>query len=286
MEERQRAIAAAQQQTQAGSSRSRQPSPGPSTRVPLPDGAGHRRDRSRGPETRFPISTASVQSPTAKGVMSPTSTTSSHRDSLGVPQSPPQPRMQPAPAPPSPPPKDVPRTNGSIHQPPPAEEETPEATPPTNRERSATEASKRQSVAPTLSASITGPQDFMSPSHYYSSSIDSSNPTPTTSTAPTSVAESTKGPQVPSKYKINNPDSEDNSPATDGNEAPAKRDSLNRRAYPARKGTGGLQRQSLVMGGNRDSDSGSYTQSPIDAQNAESSPAAGVQLQDKPMDFD
>ncbi|KAK0821711.1 Rho-GTPase-activating protein 8 [Friedmanniomyces endolithicus] len=313
MEERQRAIAAAQQ-AQAGSNRSRQPSPGPgSTRVPLPDGAGHRRDRSRGPETRFPISTANIQGSSTKGLMSPTtSVSSSHRDSLTVPLSPPQPRTQTSPTP------DFPRTNGTLHQPPPAEDEP--AEPAANRtERHANEASKRQSIPPTLSASISSPGDFMSPSHYYSSSIDSPTPPPTTtSTGPTSIAESTRSdappshapPNPPSKYKISNPDDSAAEPqpsspasktaaASTADNLPVKKDSLGRsgaRGYPARKGTGGLARQSLVMGGaaagKRDSvdSGGGYAQSPIESaagmRAGEAPGAAGVQLEDKPMDFD
>lgn len=65
---------------------------------------------------------------------------------------------------------------------------------------------------------------------------------------------------------------------------PAKRDSLTRSAAArgfVRKGTGSLQRQSLVQGRERDSISsesgGGYAQSPVEK---------GVQLEDKPMDFD
>ena len=106
MEERQRAIAAAQHaQATGGGSRARQPSPGPGYRAPMAEGTSHRRDRSRGPETRFPISTASVQSPSDKQrIMSPTSSSSSHhRDSLSVPQSPPATRQPPAASTTSPP---------------------------------------------------------------------------------------------------------------------------------------------------------------------------------------
>ncbi|KAK3615287.1 Rho-GTPase-activating protein 8 [Elasticomyces elasticus] len=290
MEERQRAIAAAQQ-AQAGSSRNRQPSPGPGARSSLVEGSGHRRDRSRGPETRFPISTANIQSPTAKGLMSPTtSVTSSHRDSLGVPQSPPQPRSNTSPTP------DAPRTNGSLHQPPPAEEEPAETF--TTKERNPPEPpSKRPSVIPSLSASITGPSDFMNPSHYYSNSIDSpSTITPTTTTNPAPAPESTKPDSAYSKYRVSNTDdveppspiSKSSAAAADG--TPIKRDSLNRtRGYPARKGTGNLGRQSLIMGGaggtgKRDSmDSNGYAQSPVEAPRVVD---AGVQLEDKAMDFD
>jgi hypothetical protein len=186
MEERQRAIAAAKQaQAGASSGRSRQPSPSPGARVPLEGGSTHRRDRSRGPETRFPVATpSSVQSPATKHVASPTSSTSSknHRDSLTVPQSPPParqtatstnspPKSQPEVT--SPPAQDPPRTNGSIHQPPPAENDSAVSYSSTGRDRSGTESSKKISVQPTMSASLSGPQDFVSPSHYYSGSIDS-----------------------------------------------------------------------------------------------------------------
>ncbi|KAK4546099.1 hypothetical protein LTR36_002236 [Oleoguttula mirabilis] len=283
MEERQRAIAAAQAaQASAGGGRSRQPSPGPGAKV---------RDRSRGPVTRFPISTASVDSPHEKRLMSPTSTNSSHRDSLSVPHSPPQARTQsgttasPPKAPSSSSSQEAPRTNGSLHQPPPAEDEPSEAT--STRERSGTEASKRGSGLPTMSASISGPQDFMSPSHYYNSSIDSTSTTPTASTAHTSVDSSKPPPAPASKYKVMNADAaEPSSPVAAGMSSaadgtPIKRDSMNRssaRGYPVRKGTGGLQRQSLIMG-KRDSVDSMYVESPVDA-------AAGVQLEDKPMDFD
>ncbi|KAK3069731.1 Rho-GTPase-activating protein 8 [Teratosphaeriaceae sp. CCFEE 6253] len=281
MEERQRAIAAAQQ-AQAGSNRNRQPSPTPGTRVPLAEGTGHRRDRSRGPETRFPISTANIQSPTTKAVMSPTaSTSSSHRDSLGVPQSPPQTRTQTSTP-------DAQRTNGSLHQPPPADDEPAEYA--STRERN--EPAKRQFVIPSLSASISSPGDFMTPSHYYSNSTDTpTNSVPGNSTATTSLAESTKPDAVPSKYRINNPDDGESSPisktsAADG--LPFKRDSQTRssaRGYPARKGTGpgGLARQSLIMGKRDSIDSGSYAQSPVEVPKQAD---AGVQLEDKPMDFD
>ncbi|KAK4561141.1 Rho-GTPase-activating protein 8 [Recurvomyces mirabilis] len=291
MEERQRAIAAAQQ-AQAGSSRMRQPSPGPGARTSVPDGAGHRRDRSRGPDTRFPISTANIASPSTKGVMSPTtSVSSSQRDSLSVPQSPPQSRLSSSTSPPTPPRKDdAPHTNGSLHQPPPADDELSEQAPSesASRQRSKIEASKRQSIPPALSASMNGPGDFMAPSHYYSGSIDSGALTPT---APTFSAEATKVPPPISKYKIHNPDNGEeraSSPVAGTTDAfAAKRDSKGR--YPPRKGTGGLARQSLIMGKRDSVDSGSYTQSPIDSAKAaeeQQSASAGVQLQDKAMDFD
>ena len=257
MEERQRAIAAVQQaQAGAGSNRSRQPSPGPGGRVPVGEGGiTHRRDRSRGPETRFPVATpTAVQSPPDKRVISPTSSTSStnHRDSLNVPSSPPPPRQPTASSttsPPKPqttsaPTQEPPRTNGSIHQPPPAESDT-SAT--SGRDRSGTDFSKRVSVQPTMSASLSGPQDFVSPTHYYSTSIDS--PTATTSASQSPIS-------------------------TTGAGDVQKKDSLSRnRAQYTRKAPAGLQRQSLV--GSADS--------PVDA---EASGRSGVQLEDRPVEFD
>jgi len=282
MEERQRAIAAAQQaQASAGSSKIRQPSPGPGARAPLADGSMHRRDRSRGPETRFPVATASIQSPTTKSVMSPASTGSSNRDSLlSVPQSPPATRQQPAAATPASPPRqqqqraspptsasgqDAPlRTNGSIHQPPPAEE--PDESPP--------------STAQMLN-------------NLRNNSVDSS------STAPTSTS-NVKA--LTSKYKAMNTDADPSSTSTasGADDAPTKRDSLNRTAVRKlqRKGTGRLQRQSIVTSGasNRDSFEGfNFTESPFAADDSaaaaggDANPnrqSAGVQLEDKPMDFD
>ena len=250
MEERQRAIAAAQHaQTTGGGSRSRQPSPGPGARVPVAEGSSTRRDRSRGPETRFPISTASVQSNRdSKTYASPGSSGSSttHRDSLSVPQSPPQPRQQSSATTTSPPKtstqytsapaEQAPKTNGSIHQPPPAE---PEGA--STRERSSTGASKKISVQPNMSASVSGPQDLVTPTQYYSSSADS----PTAQSPVTSTA-------------------------TSGDVQ--KKDSLGRsRGQYTRKPAAGLQRSSLV----------SNADSPVDQDSK-----SGVQLQDRPMDFD
>ena len=247
MEERQRAIAASQQaQASAGGSRVRQPSPGPGNRTPAPvaDGTTHRRDRSRGPVTRFPISTSTAEPPSDRRVISPTSTSSSHRDSLGVPLSPPQTRTQSSNNTTSPPKsssshQEVPRTNGSLHQPPPAEDDQPEV-------------SKRTSVPPILSASMSGPHEFMAPNHYYNSSIDSTSAATMTSTGRTSLDSTKPLPTPASKYKITNADPADltqqrsSSPAGDSN-TPVKRDSLGRsgagtRAQPyrlrhARKGS-------------------------------------------------
>ncbi|EME79946.1 uncharacterized protein MYCFIDRAFT_37953 [Pseudocercospora fijiensis CIRAD86] len=153
MEERQRAIAAAQQ-AQAGGTRSRNPSPDTNTRVPLT--AGHRRDRSRGPETRFPVTSSTVLT-------------------------------------------SQPSTASTISIKPPA-----------------------------------------------------------------------------SKYRVTNPD--DSSPATTEG-TPTKKDSLSRiRGVTARRGTGGLRRQSLVN--KHESIEGADL---VDSPEASSK---GVQLEDKPMDFD
>lgn len=241
MEERQRAILAAQH----SSTRSRGASPGPGTRTPGGE-SGHRRDRSRSHETRFPVTTSAVSSPVAARVMSPTaSVSSSNRDSLNVPQSPP-----------APPPKGVetPRANGqngSIHQPPPQDEETP------GRLRAATEATKRISVIPAMSASISSPSDFMAPGHYYSSSVDS----PTAAT-PVEKADST----------------------------PTKKDSIGRRPAGAfRKTTGSINRQSLVGAPapppKHEADESEVSADSPTKQAGGKSPA-GVQLEDKPMDFD
>ncbi|CAK4015260.1 Rho-GTPase-activating RGD2 [Lecanosticta acicola] len=237
MEERQRAIAAAQQAQAGSSSRSRNPSPG--GRGPLAEG-GHRRDRSRGPETRFPVNTTAAQNVAERKHMSPTtSVSSSHRDSLGVPQSPSATRG----GPPSPP-KDSEKPNGtSFHQPPPRESQEHDNTP-----RSSVEAVKRQS-GPAVAASISSPSDLNQPGHLYSSSIDSSTPggAATSNTSDPSSASS----------------------VSKGESTPTKKDSLTRRSYP-RRGTVTLQRQSLVSKG----------------EGEETKEAKGVQLEDKPMDFD
>ncbi|KAK5173509.1 Rho-GTPase-activating protein 8 [Saxophila tyrrhenica] len=250
MEERQRAILAAQHaQAITGSSRSRQPSPGPGARVPLADGTHHRRDRSRGPETRFPVSTAaapaSMQSPTERRVASPTSSSSSnHRDSLTVPQSPPVSRTQPASNTTTSPPKsqEPARTNG-IHQPPPADD-SPSETTSSHRDRSGTDTSlinKRLSLQPTMSASLSGPGDY-SPTHYYNNSVDS----PTTTQSPTSTIASGDVQKKDSLSRSKNTYMRKGQPAT------------------------GLQRQSLTSekaGGGAEAEK-------------------GVQLEDRPVDFD
>lgn len=267
MEERHRAIAAAQQAS-AGSNRSRQPSPAPSTRVPLPEGSSHRRDRSRGPETRFPIATAPAQSQPEKRVMTPTSsssTSTNHRDSLSVPQSPPAARQQAVSATTSPPKapgssltQEVPRSNG-IHQPPPAETDGPAETEPP-RDQSKPSVSKRVSIPPTMSASMSGPGDFMNPSDFYGT-VDS----PKASTAPTSETTPTSTTSTQSRFRDS--DSHSSATSTSATGDVQKKDSLSRaRGYARKAPSGGLQRQSLVG-------------------NAEA-PGSGVQLNDRPVDFD
>ena len=268
MIERQRAIAAATQAQASGlqrsnSNRSRAPSPGPSNRVSLPEANGHKRDRSRGPETRFPISTGGVTSPTEKRFMSPNSRDS--RLSLEVPLSPPQARQTQAMGSSMSPPRQAGartsepiaesllKTNGSIHQPPPAEPGVDDQN--STRERSDTGSSLR-SYTPLGISHADG---------------DGS------STATT----------------VSDSQSNRDSIQSTRDSAPAKRDSLNRsgaaRGQFQRKGTtGSLQRQSVIS--KRDSSSTTHeglVQSPVDIQHAEPEPVSkGVQLEDKPMDFD
>jgi hypothetical protein len=268
MIERQRAIAAATQAQASGlqrsnSNKSRQPSPGPSNRVSLPEANGHRRDRSRGPETRFPISTGSVTSPTEKRFMSPNSRES--RLSLEVPLSPPQSRQTQAMGSSMSPPRQagtrtsepiaeaVLKTNGSIHQPPPAEPSVDDQN--STRERSDTGSSLR-SYTPLGISHADGDGSSIA----------------------TTVSDS---------------QSNRDSIQSTRDSAPAKRDSLNRsgaaRGQFQRKGTtGSLQRQSVIS--KRDSTSTTHeglVQSPVDMQHAEPEPVSkGVQLEDKPMDFD
>jgi hypothetical protein len=262
MEERQRAIAAAKNaQATVGGSRSRQPSPGPGARVPVPDGPTHRRDRSRGPETRFPVATsATVQSPTERRIVSPTSSSSSHRDSLTIPQSPQ--RTQVATSTTSPPKtstiytssatSDPPRTNGSIHQPPPAETDSPISTtadPSSFRNRSDTTTSTstrdrtRISVQPTMSASLSGPGDLVSPTNYYNSDSPTNTQSPVIGT-PTSTSSG----DVQKKDSLSR--------------------SKNMYAHARKSGGTGLARQSL------------------ETSAAAAAQAAGVQLEDRPVDFD
>jgi hypothetical protein len=240
MEERQRAIAAAQQVSQ----RNRGVSPSGSTRIP--GEGGHRRDRS---QTRFPIAASVTSSPTATRVMSRNaSISSSNRDSLLVPQSPP-----------APPPKndvsaDSPRTNGrfgAIHQPPPQDDEAP------MRQRAGTEAAKRVSVVPTMSASISSPSDFNAPGHYYSTSLDSPI-----------------GPSTDRSLE---------------NSTPTKTDSLARRsAIPLKKTSGSMNRSSLIgtssLSSRNEASEPASSAAPADKSGTKA--PAGVQLEDKPMDFD
>jgi hypothetical protein len=269
MIERQRAIAAATQAQASGlqrsnSNRSRAPSPGPSNRVSLPEANGHKRDRSRGPETRFPISTGNVTSPTEKRFMSPNSRDS--RLSLEVPLSPPQSRQTQAMGSSMSPPRqagartsdpiaeNVLKTNGSIHQPPPAEPSVDDQN--STRERSDTGSSLRS----------------FTPLGISHADADGSSTATTVSDSQSSNRDSIQSTR---------------------DSAPAKRDSLNRsgaaRGQFQRKGTtGSLQRQSVIS--KRDSSSTTHeglVQSPVDIQHAEPEPVSkGVQLEDKPMDFD
>ncbi|KAF2212560.1 hypothetical protein CERZMDRAFT_111673 [Cercospora zeae-maydis SCOH1-5] len=226
MEERQRAIAAAQH-THPSGARSRAASPSPA----LP---GHRRDRSRGPETRFPVSTTAAQNARS-------SISSGNRDSLIL--------------------------NG-FHQPPPAEAQP-------GRERSGTETTQPSSAH--VSASITSPSDFMNPGHFYSGS-ESTSATPGSPAARDSVG-SNIGIKAPtSKHKITNAEEQSPVAMTPDAETPTKRDSLSRVRAGGRRGTGGLRRQSLANA----NENGEADMSP----SAESTETKGVQLEDKPMDFD
>ena len=251
MEERHRAIAAAQHaQGGPGSSRSRQPSPSSTNRVPAPEERiSHRRDRSRGPETRFPIATATA----VMQQRSPPSPSSSnrngpHRDSLSVPQTPPpaSSRQTALPAAPSPPkPAEPARVNGSLHRPPPADPE--HNAEPTEIRTSNDLPSNRTSLPPNMSATA-GPGDFSG--HYYHQAPESP------SQARTSAgSDSAKEHQSPIEV--------------------IKRDSQNRNARIARKPAdsgSSLQRQSLTqMAG---------------ANEAAGHDSAGVQLEDRPVDFD
>lgn len=272
MEERQRAILAAQ--TNSGT-RSRQESPG-GARI-MTD--GHRRDRSRGAETRFPIATAGVVS--ERQVKSPASAGS--RGSLDVPLSPPTAKVQAAQAPASPPRTDIQEhrqsLNSTLHQPP----------PPSLKPGVDEVATKRLSIPPKMSASISGPQDFM---EYYGNGADS----PVTSTAPASDASSINRVSV-ARHRLNNGDGEPVSPVTsvgsteipptvpakDG--GPVKRDSLTRSGargpaqFTRRNTASSLKRSSVVM---VNDDSRDQNEDFVDAPEEKH----GVQLEDKPMDFD
>ena len=145
------------------------------------------------------------------------------------------------------------KTNGSIHQPPPAEPSVDDQN--STRERSDTGSSLR-SYTP------------LGISH-----ADGDN-----SSTATTVSDS---------------QSNRDSIQSARDSAPAKRDSLNRsgaaRGQFQRKGTtGSLQRRSVIS--KRDSSSTTHeglVQSPVDIQHAEPETVSkGVQLEDKPMDFD
>ena len=138
----------------------------------------------------------------------------------------------------------LPKSNGSIHQPPPAEPSSDDQD--STRNRSDTGSSLRSFTPLGISHADT----------------DSSSPATTVSDGPS------------------NRDS-----------VPAKRDSLTRsgaaRGQFQRKGTtGSLQRQSVIS--RRDSNTpDGLVQSPVDLQQVEEAPLSkGVQLEDKPMDFD
>ncbi|EME39588.1 hypothetical protein DOTSEDRAFT_91887 [Dothistroma septosporum NZE10] len=262
MEERQRAIAAAQHgQAHAGGTRSRAASPSSesSTRGPVP---AHRRDRSRGPETRFPVSTTAAQTSERRVTSPTTSSTSSHRDSLSVPQSPPGGRAPPLS-------RDTPDKTNGFHQPPPSERTNDHA----HKARTSVDEAKRASgAAPRISASINSAGDFMHHNHFHANSIESTS-NMTNSSRPTSEA-SVQGIKVPaSKSRISNADEVDSpSEATPTDSTPTKTDSFTRRTAYGRRGTGGLRRQSLV--------------NKHDSAEPEQEQSKGVQLEDKPMDFD
>lgn len=272
MEERQRAIAAAQQAHSGGTFKSRLPSPAPDGRSPLASGTGHRRDRSRGPETRFPVSaTAAPQNVNARDtkVMSPTaSVSSSHRNSLGVPQSPSSNRQQGQGSPKG---FDTPERTNGFHQMPVADEL------PARRKRSGTETAKRAPVI--AAASISSPPDIVrsNAGHFYSSSAES-NSSPSaaalSSEVPeseaTTAASSTVKAAISKYSKANENDDVTSQTPVDG--TPTKTDSLSRRVAGGRRGTGGLARHSLV-GSKQDG-----VEPEVEAK--------GVQLEDKPMDFD
>ena len=300
MEERQRAIAAAQLAAQNGggtSSRSRASSPGPSARGPMPDGPTHRRDRSRGPETRFPVSTTAIQGASERRIISPTtSTSSSHRDSLSVPETPPgaAARQQTGTNVASPPKYGLQsdvydsslRTNGSLHRPPPQEASSDESA---ARQRSESEAVKQPiSIIPPMSATINSPSDFMSPRHYDShSGLDHSSTAGGVASSEPSSSSATGAKTNLSKFKMGNPDEPVTESPVDSSGTPTKKDSLGRSSvrvsYPRRgTGGGGVQRQSV--------DSAHYSESGGDATTVNTTKTAdeqhGVQLEDKPVDFD
>lgn len=122
-----------------------------------------------------------------------------------------------------------------------------------------------------MSASINSPSDFGHTNHYYSSSIDSTPGAPNGGGAAPTSNPSIQPPA--SKYRIVNQE-EVASPteATPTESTPTKQDSLSRRGAYGRRGTGGLSRQSLV--------SSKHDSAEVEPE------SKGVQLEDKPMDFD
>ncbi|KAF4553889.1 RhoGAP domain-containing protein 4 [Elsinoe fawcettii] len=281
MEERQRAI-------QANAERVRAPSPNPLSRISMnqPLAPGHRRERSTSAETRFPIATSASNSP---------STSRARGGSLEVPVSPPHgPVSNPIAVP-----TDRPQTNGHNSQappPPPKDDVSPtnaqSDSKPTSRDRSTTVNTNTASEASPihLSSTLSYPADFMSPSHYYSYSQDDSLPP----SQRTSVAQS----------ESDNIPRHGSTASITAREAVQKRDSLTRGGAGrsgsngpgnfSRRGTSGLQRQSLV--GKRDSvgSSGSgvagvlgeYTGQGAERveEEVEERGRRGVELVDKPMD--
>ncbi|PNS20533.1 Rho-GTPase-activating protein 8 [Sphaceloma murrayae] len=282
MEERQRAI-------QANAERVRAPSPNPLSRISMPLGVNHRRERSTSAETRFPIATTSANN-------SP-STSRARGGSLEVPTSPPNAGTGNAPF-------DKPQTNGhsaSQGPPPPPKDEisplTQQQTDPksSSRARSNTVNTSNSEVSPVqLSSTLSYPADFMSPSHYYSYSQDDSAPT----SQRTSVAQSEVDSQTQQSAQ---PPRHSSTASISKREAVQKRDSLTR-SGAARSGSNGpgnfnrrttstLQRQSLV--GKRESvDSmatgsegqGDASQVSAGHQQEEERGRRGVELVDKPMD--
>ncbi|QIX00667.1 hypothetical protein AMS68_006184 [Peltaster fructicola] len=281
MEERQRAILAAQ--TGVGN-RARQDSPGASRIVT--DGTAHRRDRSRGAETRFPIATGGIV--TGGRVRSPTSAGS--RGSLDVPLSPPS-KIVSSPTTMSPQKAETQDKHQSLDStlqqpPPPPPAHAPSLKPAVDDNAAA----KRLSIPPKMSASISGPQDFM---EYYGNGSDS----PVASTAPASEASSINRLSA-AKHILNSGEGEPISPVTsvgstevgpavpskDG--APVKRDSLTRSGvrgpaqFTRRNTAGSLKRSSVIMV--NDNESKEQNEDFVDAPEQKH----GVQLEDKPMDFD
>ncbi|KAG8624026.1 hypothetical protein KVT40_009002 [Elsinoe batatas] len=291
MEERQRAI-------QANAERIRAPSPNPMSRVSMggPLAVGHRRERSTSAETRFPIATSASNSPSGSRPRG---------GSLEVPLSPPHgPFANPVAVP-----TDKPQTNGHTSQapPPPPKDDISPTNPtiqtdskPTSRDRSTTINTNPTSEASPihLSSTLSYPADFMSPSHYYSYSQDDSLPPSQRTSVAHSEADS-----------IHHPPRHGSTASISAREAIQKRDSLTRGGAagrsgsngPAtgnfsRRGTSGLQRQSLV--GKRDSVGstgsgvagvlGEYTglgaERVEEEGQEEERGRRGVELVDKPMD--